>query len=785
MGNATKKQISYQRIPAFFAHHWPIIVIVFLWLVFCLPFFAKGLVPFPSKYLVTFFPPWNSQYFGPVKNGAMPDVVTQIYPWKYFSIENWKNGTIPLWNPYSFSGTVHAGNYQTAVFSPLNLLFFILPFDLAWSILILLQPLLAGIFMYLLLKTYDRKPWATLIGSVSFMFSGFLVVWMAYGTLGYAALFLPLLIAVIERDLKNHFWMSGPLIAFGTSMTFLSGHFQISIYVALATCLYLVSKIKFNPKAVCILFGYFILGIGISMPQFLLTFDSYTQSVRSNNFVRGEVIPWQYLITIFAPDFYGNPVTRNDWFGHYAEWASYIGVIPLIFAIKSLFGNKWDQKFYFLMLGILSVCLAYPTILVDILYNSRIPVLSTSAASRIIFLFSFSLAVMAAYGFDNQIEDWHNRKFKSFISSISVIGLFVILAWVTVAFIKPFTPENILIAKRNLILPSILLFGSIVVIALGYINNFSIRKLLIFCLIVICCYDLLRFATKWMPFDEPVLVYPTNKSINFLTENAGNSRIYGNLGGEVCVRFKLLCIEGYDAMYQGRYGRFVNAFSDGKLNDGARSVVLLDKNGKFSDKIIQLLGVKYIVHRISDGRNIWAYPYWKYDPKVMKSVYKDEYYEIFEYSDAFPRSFLASSYLVANSETEIINYMTSADSNLKESLILEQKPKIEPEIGNGTTKILAYDSNQVIIKSESKVPKLLFLSDVYQNGWKVTVDGKAEQILRADYDFRAISLPSGTHIVKYIYWPDSIKSGLLICYISVAILILLTCVRIKYENRIL
>src|SRR3989339_1877099 len=98
-----------------------IILIILVWFLFASPYFVKGLVPFPAKYLVTFFPPWSAQYGMALKNNAMPDVVTQIYPWKKITIDSWKLGQVPLWNPYSLSGTPHAGNYQTAVFSPINL----------------------------------------------------------------------------------------------------------------------------------------------------------------------------------------------------------------------------------------------------------------------------------------------------------------------------------------------------------------------------------------------------------------------------------------------------------------------------------------------------------------------------------------------------------------------------------------------------------------------------------------------------------------------------------------
>ena len=40
-----------------------------------------------------------------------------ILPWKNLTIETFKMGQWPLWNPYAFSGTPHLANFQSAVLS--------------------------------------------------------------------------------------------------------------------------------------------------------------------------------------------------------------------------------------------------------------------------------------------------------------------------------------------------------------------------------------------------------------------------------------------------------------------------------------------------------------------------------------------------------------------------------------------------------------------------------------------------------------------------------------------
>ena len=124
------------------------IVLVFFW-----QFLLKGLLPIPSDTIVGLYYPFRDAYFKtnpnglPYKNFLITDPVRQLYPWKQISIEAEKKSTLPTWNPYNFAGTPLLANFQSAIFYPLNILFFIFPFEISWSLLILLEPLLAGIFL--------------------------------------------------------------------------------------------------------------------------------------------------------------------------------------------------------------------------------------------------------------------------------------------------------------------------------------------------------------------------------------------------------------------------------------------------------------------------------------------------------------------------------------------------------------------------------------------------------------------------------------------------------------
>jgi len=109
----------------------------------------------------------------PYKNPLITDPVRQQYVWRELSVDAFRKGKLPLWNPYSFAGTPLLANFQSASFYPLNILFFIFSFPFAWGILVSLQPTLSLIFMYFYLRELKITKAASVVGSLAFSFSGF------------------------------------------------------------------------------------------------------------------------------------------------------------------------------------------------------------------------------------------------------------------------------------------------------------------------------------------------------------------------------------------------------------------------------------------------------------------------------------------------------------------------------------------------------------------------------------------------------------------------------------
>jgi membrane protein YfhO len=67
--------------------------------------------------------------------------------------------------------------------------------------------------------------------------------------------------------------------------------------------------------------------------------------------------------------------------------------------------------------------------------------------------------------------------------------------------------------------------------------------------------------------------------------------------------------------------------------------------------------------------------------------------------------------------------------------------------------ITAYSAERVAVHVESPAEGFLVLTDAYYPGWRVTVNGAAAELRRADAMFRAVQIPAGASDVVFQYQP--------------------------------
>ena len=71
---------------------------------------------------------------------------------------------------------------------------------------------------------------------------------------------------------------------------------------------------------------------------------------------------------------------------------------------------------------------------------------------------------------------------------------------------------------------------------------------------------------------------------------------------------------------------------------------------------------------------------------------------------------------------------------------------------------------------DSPAEGYLVLSDPFYPGWRAELDGSPAEILRANYAFRAVAVPAGSHTVTMTFRPASWIAGLAISLATLAAL---------------
>ena len=157
---------------------------------------GRTLLPYDNLYA---FEPWRSLQPNLIPhNELLSDLVLENAVWKLHIRRTLADGQLPLWNPQIFTGLPFLAAGQASDFYPLSVLFYVLPLEAAYAWFTALQIGLAGVNMYVLGRVLRLQRPAALLSGAVFMFSGFLIVSVVFTMFIAAAVWLPLILAIVE-----------------------------------------------------------------------------------------------------------------------------------------------------------------------------------------------------------------------------------------------------------------------------------------------------------------------------------------------------------------------------------------------------------------------------------------------------------------------------------------------------------------------------------------------------------------------------------------------------------
>ncbi|MBP7653315.1 hypothetical protein KA977_07825, partial [Candidatus Dependentiae bacterium] len=230
---------------------------------------------------------------------------------------------IPQWEPYTFGGRPYYSMIQNAPLYPLTYLSVIFSPSIGINLSICLNFILAGTFMFLLIKKITGDDLSGFVSGIIFALGGFSItcVFLGHITIINSIPYLPGVfwcLFNLNETLKIR-WSAG--IGLLLSLQFFGGQPQFVFYTIFVLILYFVFTFISQKKKIkyIILFCFSIIFFGaVIYPYFQDVFEFAKLTVRSdsmgdyNFYTYWSFEPKKILVSIM-PFFYGSSIDRDYW----------------------------------------------------------------------------------------------------------------------------------------------------------------------------------------------------------------------------------------------------------------------------------------------------------------------------------------------------------------------------------------------------------------------------------------------------------------------------------------
>jgi len=727
----------------------------------------------------------------------------QFYPWRQLAVEQIRAGHWPLWNPSLGAGTPLAANLQTAAFYPPNVLFLLMPVERAFGWALALHVALAGLFAYYLGRTLGLSRFGALVTGLVYGAGGYIVARWVFPSMVYAAPWLPLMLALTERLIRHQssrppkgirVWiLDAALLGLAIALQLLAGHAQTSFYSSLIVAAFAFVRIMQTAtrtsqrgthrtwhwaRSIGLMALAALWGIALAAVQLLPTAELTAHSQRAGTLsdltfaYELSFWPWR-LISLLAPDFFGNPARNEYWaYGTYWEEAAYIGILPLMLALAALAG-WWRQRReesgplalvpFFATLSLLSFLLALGnhTPLYPLLFRYLPGFGFFQAPARLMIGYALGMALLAGIGAGTLRL---TPRARTVLRIVTVVGLGMAIAG----------------TFARLALPGIRASFGDSMIRLGVTLALAAELLLLrgrrlrgkkweLLAIVLIAADLLAFgwglapgtgdsvyrdpvaAAEFLQAQPPGRLFVAEPHAQETYDQYVSLSAFGSAEPDQLQGLRESLIPNLNSAHHlpgvGNYDPLtVGAYRDlyELLKGDPDAPPALDE----IRPLLNLFGARYLVTG---------------DEPDLPLLY-DAGPRIYTNDEALPAAWVVHQAQVVEGEQARLDALRDPAFDPRAEVLLSRWPSLVPSPDRATVEgeipsVLRQGPDRVIVEVNMAQPGYLVLADTYYPGWTATANGASVEILPANHAFRAIQLDRGQHTVVFQYAPLSFRLG--------------------------
>ncbi len=674
--------------------------------------------------------------------------VNQTYAWLHFWVKSVWSGHIPLWDPYAFGGRPFVGEAQTAAFYPLRLLFALVPLNRNGLIsphfyheYLAFNRFLGACFMFALLREFRRSHFAAFIGACAFSMGGVLarLPWPHHQE---SCIWLPMtflfVLRALTRETRAHAFAYACLAGLCMGMSVLTGSLQFAmiqgVFVVAAIVYYGCTTAREHwTRAAALLAIILVIAFCAGAPQ-LLPLPEYgrlsLRSISGGFFPMSEKIPYDRLLKGMWPQsIVTGLIPAGAAMGGDEAWPYYIGVLPMFLALTGIWkcwSRPWVKFLTVLSVIVFAYSLGEYSPLFGALY-ALVPYLwILRGASRFVYLISFSLAVIAAFGLDSLLEGAGQAAFwapaKPFLKWISILCAAAII--VPAVFTQ--VPLGIWPC-----LSLLLILGSC-----AWLFRMTLRPLAPSARVMLAAFVLFDLgAFNWSEADKNQLASNGDEYVRMVTMQQAAAFIKAQPGlnrarASVSSEPNIGDIYGVQSLFGG----------------GATGLTEYSRLSPHEE----LLNVRYRIKPASTQ-----------DPGA---VYQDALWKVYEDKNAFPRAWVVHKTIAESSDDGAFLRLNQPGIDLHGIAVIQTplSHPLESAAGGDYVSFNSYQPDSMSLDVTARGTGLLILSEFYYPGWRATLNGKTVEIHKVDGGLRGIVVPAGaTHVtLEYVPVSSYVGSGL-------------------------
>ncbi len=746
------------------------------------------------------------------QNDLLSDHVVHFYVMHSLAAHSMQQqGRIPLWDPYILAGTPLVANAQSALFYPPNLLLFWLTPATVATLRALFNIFIAGIFTYLFCRALTISFAGAVLSAVAFAFSGAILVGPGH-PYANSLVWLPLCFWATENLVSGsrvYFW--GLLASAGIGLSVVGGHPETTIHLLMVVGLYAGARLIWSNRSFtakvrlgAIFLLAVLVGALLGAVQWLPLMDFLSKSgivSRSRSsfvgsyFFTPEWLPnLSTLVTLLYPNFFGNPENLTYFwpfsnFQNYLEQAMYFGLIPLALAVGALNTERRKRATVLILTVLALLSLAIALRLPGFEAFNYLPILDRINNTRLKWIFSFLGAVLAGFGLDGLGAYILSRKkeqrlfvWASALPVLAALLIFLTTVLVRIAVALKWIPASDSVQKF-----------------LATIFSFDQTKTMVSvaaAMVAVGCFAVLRRRPQWLRAGEGIAIIMTLVELIVVARGYNTTMPAELIAPPVRLTqelrkdpglYRILAVPptfwpNYPAVYGissvggldlpvFKWSMDVHAAQGGQ---GYRQV--------WSPEwpLVDWMNIKYVIS--ASQQNL---------PKLSLVFSGDGYY-VYRNEAVLPRAYLVYQAAVMEDRSAELQTLVSGTFDFKNRVLLEkslppdqsallaQTPGSTP---SQQVNVVAYENDRVTMDVSTSAAGLLVMSDVYDSGWQVRVDGELSPLYRANYAYRAVFVPVGSHLVQFDYRPSSFAWGGRLTILGLALLLVGLPVSLIWGSR--